>query len=326
MKKIWKSVVNDFWIIVLDVIAVNASYALALLIRFYVGGEMRPVAQELYLPAFYRFTPFYTVLCILIFVVFHLYGGMWRYSGINDMNRILGAWLCTMAIQIVGTCFFVQRMPITYYAIGGVLQLIFIIFIRFGHKVALIEKKIINRGTNFVPAMIIGAGETAKRAIRYLDDTPFRAVVVVDEKRAGRMLDGIVIKSDFLSSLPDVRVVFIADHGLSTEKRKEIKEICEKKGIELQDFTGYLSNLGGRIPVSEVLELIKGEVVLIKDGKQTEYPSSKEAIASLKDRYEIKSISEAKIELARPSSAAYVGYEAWAKQYKERTGEDVSFF
>ncbi len=174
MKKIWKSVANDFWIVILDIIAVNAGYILAILIRFYVAGEMRPVALNIYLPAFYSFAPFYTVLCIFVFVLFHLYGGMWRYSGINDMNRILGAWLCTMVIQIVGTCLFVQRMPITYYAIGGLLQLLFVICIRFGHKVALIERKIINHGTTAVPTMIIGAGETAKKAIRYLYDTPFR--------------------------------------------------------------------------------------------------------------------------------------------------------
>ena len=62
------------------------------------------------------------------------------------------------------------------------------------------------------------------------------------------------------------------------------------------------------------------------DGKETTYPSGTEAIQSLKDRYDIKSISEAKIELIKPSSAAYVGYEAWAEQHKAQTGEDISFF
>ncbi len=156
--------------------------------------------------------------------------------------------------------------------------------------------------------------------------TVFRVVVFVDEKRSGRTLDGIDIKSDFLSSLSKVQAVFIADRGLNTEKRNEIKDACDRAGIELQDFTGYLNNLGGRIPVSGVLELINGEVILIKDGQETKYPSSKEAIASLKDRYYVKSISGARIELARPSSVAYVGYEAWAQQYKDETGEDVSFF
>ena len=174
--------------------------------------------------------------------------------------------------------------------------------------------------------MIIGAGETARKAIHHLEDTPFRATVVVDEKSAGKSLDGIPVQGEFAAALSSVRAVFIADPNLTAEKRKEIKDKCDEAGIELQDYTGYLSNLGGRIPTSSLLELISGSVTLVIDGKETEYKSGEEAIASLKDRYDIKSIENAKIELVKPSSTAYVGYDAWAQQHKEQTGEDVSFF
>ena len=32
------------------------------------------------------------------------------------------------------------------------------------------------------------------------------------------------------------------------------------------------------------------------------------------------------MKVKKPASTAYVGYEAWAQQHKEQTGEDVSFF
>ena len=35
MKKIWNLVAKDLWIVLLDIIAVNAAYYLALLIRFF---------------------------------------------------------------------------------------------------------------------------------------------------------------------------------------------------------------------------------------------------------------------------------------------------
>ena len=78
MKKIWNAMAKDLWIVLLDIVAVNAAYMLALLIRFYVNFQLRPVAVDRYLPAFLRFAPFYTVLCIVIFALFRLYGGMWR--------------------------------------------------------------------------------------------------------------------------------------------------------------------------------------------------------------------------------------------------------
>ncbi len=35
MKKVWDSIAKDLWIVLLDIIAVNVSYFLALLIRFH---------------------------------------------------------------------------------------------------------------------------------------------------------------------------------------------------------------------------------------------------------------------------------------------------
>ena len=332
MKKIWDSIAKDLWIVLLDIIAVNAAYFLALLVRFYVNFEFRGVAQDYYLPTVPASAAIYTVLCFIVFVAFKLYGGMWRYAGINDMNRIIGASLVTAVIQIIGTTFIFTpekygHMPITYYAIGAVLQFLFITLIRFGYRILLVEKKkMAGKNIPAVPSMVIGAGETARKAIHHLEDTPFRPTVIVDEKSAGKTLDGIEVVSDFNAALTKVRAVFIADPNLSAEKRKEIKEACDTAGIELQDYTGYLSNLGGRIPTSSLLELVKGKITLVIDGKETEFASGEEALKSLKDRYEIKSIEGAKVELIKPSSAAYVGYDAWAQQHKEQTGEDVSFF
>lgn len=326
MKKIWDSIAKDLWIVLLDIIALNASYFLALLIRFYVNGEFRATVNYL-IGDWAKFAPFYTILSLIIFACFKLYGGMWRYAGINDMNRIISASLATTAVQVIGTALFIRRMPITYYVIGAILQFLFVSLIRFSYRILLVEKKkVSSRNTPTVPTMIIGAGETARKAIHHLEDTPFRATVVVDEKSAGKSLDGVTVVSDFAGALSSVRAVFIADPNLSAEKRKEIKDKCDEAGIELQDYTGYLSNLGGRIPTSSLLELISGPVTLVIDGKETVYNNGEEAIASLKDRYDIKSISGAKIELVKPSSTAYVGYDAWAQQHKEQTGEDVSFF
>ncbi len=326
LRKIWNGLARDLWIVLLDIVAVNAAYILALLIRFYVNFEFRPTVR-FYIDDWLRFTPFYTVLAIAVFAAFRLYGGMWRFAGINDMNRIIGASLVTAAIQVIGTALFIRRMPITYYVIGTILQFLFISVIRFGYRILLAErKKVAGRNSPTVPAMVIGAGETARKAIHHLEDTPFRVVVAVDEKSAGKSLDGVPVVADAAEALSRVRAVFIADSALSPEKRREIREKTEQLGIELQDYTGYLSNLGGRVPVSSLLELAVGPVTVTVDGKETTYADGAEALSSLRDRYELVAVEGMKIQLRKPSSAAYVGYEAWAQQHKEETGEDVSFF
>lgn len=326
MKKIWDSIAKDLWIVLLDIIAVNASYFLALLVRFYVNGEFRVTVNYL-IGDWAKYIPFYTVLCILIFALFRLYGGMWRFAGINDMNRIIGANLCTVVVMVVGTALFIRRMPITYYVIGAILQFLFISLIRFGYRILLVEKKkVTGRKTPVVPAMVIGAGETARKAIAHLEDTPFRAVVAADANSAGKILNGVPVVADYEESLDKVRAVFIADGSLSAEKRKEIHDKCAALNIEVQDYTGYLSNLGGRVPVSSLLGMITGPVRILVDGHEHEYADGAEALKALRDRYEVESIEGAKISLKKSSSTPYVGYDAWAQKHKEDTGEDVSFF
>ena len=105
LKKFLSGITRDLWIMLLDIIAVNAAYFLALMVRLYVNFEWREVARDYYLPAFIRFAPVYTVLVILVFAAFRLYGGMWRYAGMNDMNRIICASAVTAVIQVVGTLF-----------------------------------------------------------------------------------------------------------------------------------------------------------------------------------------------------------------------------
>ena len=327
MKKIWDSIAKDLWIVILDVIAVNAAYFLALLIRFYVNFEFRPTVSYL-LGDWGRFAPFYTVLCIAVFAAFKLYGGMWRYAGINDMNRIIGACGVTTLIQILGTALFIRRMPISYYVIGAILQFFFLTAIRFSYRVLLVEKKKINSRKNpTIPALVIGAGETARKAMKQLEEnTAFRAVAAVDEKSAGKSLDGVPVTADLDKALDSVKAVFIANSRLTEEKRQEIRKAAEARGIEVQDYSGYLSNLGGRIPLTALLELTRGPVTVKIDQKEQTFASGEETINALKTRYDIAAIEGLKLELKQPNAAPYIGYEAWAKQHKEETGEDVSFF
>lgn len=325
MRKIWNGMKKDWWIVLLDIAAVNAAYILALLLRYSISFKIKPGLYYL-IDFWVEFTPWYTLLAIPVFALFRLYGGMWRFAGINDMNRILGASGVTAVIHVIGTAAFLHRMPISYYLIGAFLQLLMISMIRFSYRIFLVEKKkMAGRNIPVIPAMIIGAGETARRAIQHLEDTPFRATVVVDGKSAGKTLDGVPITADW-TDLSKVQAVFIADPDLSAEKRKEIREYCEKAGIELQDYTGYLSNLVGRIPLASLLELSRGPVTLVIDGKEQRFANGEEALSSLGGRYEIHALEGLKAELGKPSAAAYAGYDAWAQQHQEETGEEVSFF
>ena len=49
LKKIWNLVVKDLWIVLLDIIAVNAAYYLALMVRFFGNatyGIFNPIKPQ----------------------------------------------------------------------------------------------------------------------------------------------------------------------------------------------------------------------------------------------------------------------------------------
>lgn len=333
LARIGKVIAQNLWTVILDIVAVNVAYFLALLVRFYVQNQMTDEALLYYLPTFANFAPYYTVACIVLFILFRLYGGMWQFAGINDMNRIIGANAVTVAIQVIGTWLIFPpqegpaRMPVSYYVIGAILQFALIALIRFGYRILLVEKrKVTGRKVSVVPALVIGAGETARKAIAHMEDTPYRAIAAADEKSAGKTLNGIPVVADYRKTLQSVKAVFIADRQLDAEKRREIRENCEAEGIEVQDYTGVLSNLGGRVPVASLLSISRGPVTLVTEWGERTFQDGEEALRELQDRYEVDSIEGAKVFLRKSTSGAYIGYDAWAEQHKEDTGEEVSFF
>jgi len=321
--KFFHALKRDLWVVLLDVVAVNASYYLALLIRFYVNSEFRPTVSYL-LGDWASFAPWYTVICITVFMLWRLYGGMWRYAGINDMNRIIGANVCTSIVQIVGTLIFVRRMPITYYVIGAVLQFIFIAAIRFSYRIFLVEKKKLTR-TERISALVIGSGDLGRKVVNHLEDGGSYHTVAIVGSDVGRMLNGVpVIAFSSLASVIDekkIKAVFIADPLLTAENRKDMQRIVAEKEISIQDYTGYQANTSGRIPLTALLSLTHGTVTIVVDGQKKTYENPEAVLKDITEKMDVKEISTPEITIQK---AVDTGWNAWVENYTATTGQDIS--
>lgn len=301
MKRIKEFFRTNLWVALLDIIAVNGAYMLAILIRFYVHFKFTSGVgdnREYYL----QFTPYYTVLCLITFAVCGLYDGMWRYAGLDDMNRIIWANLITAVIHVVGTKLFVHSMPTSYYLIGAFLQFLMIATIRFAYRYLWIAKKRTDKQRSWtIPAMVVGSGDSGKEFTRYLEDrSPFQVVAVVGEQ-GGKTMNGVPIV-DFGSmamqiKLHGVQTVFIADEGLSDARRDEVRRAAE--GIQVKDYLEYLSSLPGHLPLSALMGVVEGPVTVSVDGVEREYATLQECQAALTDSYEVKAINGARIAVSR---------------------------
>ena len=298
-KKLGETIKKDLWVVLLDIISVNMSYYLSFYFRFYVNLKLGLENAEKYREVFISFAPLYTVLCLMIFAAWRLYGGLWRYAGINDMNRIIMANVCTAVLYVVGTAAFFIRMPIAYYAVGGILQLVFVVLIRFGYRVLLVEKnRLKRRGLTKTNTIVVGTGENGRRVVKNLEETEIYRPVLVVGCGTGTM-DGVPITTLVNVDWKDIGAVFIADPLLSSSEREEIKTLADKAGAELHDYTGYFSNLGGKLSLTELLAVIHTPLILSIDGKEEKYGSGAEALAALAEKYDVVSIDAAKIVLTK---------------------------
>ena len=93
-----------------DIVAVNIAYFLALWFRFDCHFSSIP---EMYLRAWQKFCPFYTIVCLLVFWRLRMYRSIWRFASIGELNRILLSSIVTGLFHIVAITFAVQRMPVT---------------------------------------------------------------------------------------------------------------------------------------------------------------------------------------------------------------------
>ncbi len=322
MKKYLDAIKKDLWVVILDIIAVNLSFFLALIIRFFVNGMLRPIAVSRYMPAYIGFMPWYTVISIIIFIAFRLYGGLWRYAGINDMNRIIMANLCTTVVYVAGTCLFFTRMPISYYLIGMVLQFVFVVSIRFSYRVLLVERrKISSRNLSRIDCVVVGSGESGRRVIKNLEETEnYRPIAVVGNEKG--TMDGVPIISIEQIDWKNVKAVFIADSLLSSSQRIEIKRKTEEAGIEFHDYTGYISNLGGRLSVTELLGVIKGPVAIDINGIERNFSSGEEALQTFSKQYDVKEL-EGKIKIKLIDHQKMSTQDTLKAAYAAVLGEEV---
>lgn len=251
MDRIRNALKKDIWVLLLDIVAVNLAYYLALVFRVAVnnmGGIFgSPSDVPVYFSAFYRIAPIYTVLCIVVFFLFKLYGGVWRFAGINDMYRILGSWVVTTLIQILVSYlvmkaigFNTSRMPATYYMVGCVLQLLFVTAIRFGPKTIADEKR--RRAKKADKALVVGAGELGQQTVKMLQsgmNYEVSAIVDTENEHVGLLIDGTPVYGlETLEALIEnngVKCVFLAEPDLNSKNRGQIAACCKVRNVELKE-------------------------------------------------------------------------------------------
>ena len=200
---------------VYDLLAVNLAYFIALLLRFDFRYTHIP---EPYLHSWLVFVPVYSVLCLVTFYVLKLYQSLWRFASYLELMRVIKASIVTTLVQILGTLLFIQRMPISYYFMGALLQFLAILGIRFSYRFVLLLRsdRTANQSTEKgANVMLIGAGNAGQMILRDISkakETNDKVCCFIDdnENKWHRYVDGVPIVGGRDAILESVEKEYLA--------------------------------------------------------------------------------------------------------------------
>ena len=197
-------------LVVYDLVAVSAAFFLALLLRFDLNYSEIPAY---YLDPWKQFAPFYAVYCIVVFWALRLYKSIWRFASYKELERVSIATIITCVVHIVLITIVAHRMPISYYAIGTMLQFIFVLGIRFSYRFIILLRSN-KKGKDLDHVMLIGAGAAGQmilRDMRRAGEVHEKVVCIIDDNKNkwGREMEGVPIvggRDDILQAVEEFGV------------------------------------------------------------------------------------------------------------------------
>lgn len=285
----------SLYLLLYDVIAINASYFMGLLLRFDLRYSAIP---QVYLSAFIKFAPIYTVFTVGVFYALRLYKSLWRFASFSELNRIVLASGITTLFQMIGITAMVCRMPISYYVFGAIAQFCLVTAVRFAYRHITLERARRKKNHQAVHnAMIIGAGAAGQVIVKELkvsDDANARPLCIIDDNnnKWGRVMEGIPIvggRESILESVKKYNIdqIMFAIPSASPEEKRDILNICKETNCELMTLPGIYQLTNGdvslnkmkpvavedllgreaiKVNMEEIFQHLKGQTILVTGG------------------------------------------------------------
>lgn len=245
-----------------DIFVMNLSYGLALWLRFDFRFSDIPTD---YLMTWIKYIPIHTVCTLILMFAFKLYRSMWRFASFDELSRTTVVSVISLALHIIGTTVIFERMPVSYYVMGGLLQYCLITGIRFSYRAyrAFRSRNSMKGSRDTKNTMIIGAGEAGRTIISELSksgnrlQTKICCVIDDNKNKKNRYIDGIPIvgtREDIPEMVEKYQIqkIIFAIPAISAEEKKKILEICKETGCEVQIVPAVYQLANGEVKVSSI--------------------------------------------------------------------------
>ncbi len=266
IKKNW--IVRAILIAVFDALVIAISFGIGFLLRF--DFDYSTVFSQ-YQQVYVAIVPIAALMTIAVFFAFKLYHSIWRFASVNELERLLMAWLilAVLAAVFVIVDFNVtgyRHIPISVWMMGLIFSALGTTALRFGFRfLRFISRTTIRVGKNPTNVMIIGAGACGKEVIHeYTMSEHLNAKVccLIDDNpiKKGRTLDGVPIVGN-RNDIPKMvgkydidEIVFAIPDARGVDK-KDILDICSSTGCKVRVIPGIYQMIEGSVKVSALRDV-----------------------------------------------------------------------
>ena len=243
----------------LDIVCIAVSFFMGLWIRYdFSLLTIPPEFKEIY----YKMVLPWIVLSLTVFTLFGLYRSIWSFVSIDELYRIVLAYLCLSVLCGIVSVLLPVKMPISFYVLGMLFSFCSTVALRFSYRLlryaagGLHNRRSTQNGKN---VMIIGAGEAGRALLREIinrDKLDYKVVCLIDDNpsKKGRILEGVPIVGD-RDQIPEavkkykVNKIIYAIPTSSGQTKKEILDICGTTGCEIQVVPGIYQLVNGEVSV-----------------------------------------------------------------------------
>jgi len=273
-----KNIYKNFILVVLaDLIIIGLSVIIAYLLRF-----------EFDLLQAVRFGLVnYILLAILVklpvFYYFDLYRGMWRYTGITDLENIVKASVVS-TLLLSAIILFVTRFA--EYSRSVVLMdwfvtLVLIMGLRLGIRIAFTGQQSSNNGKGFnlssfvkelfsdrtvqKNVLVIGAGDCGEKILREIQQNcavRFRVAGFLDDDpgKTGKKIHGVPVLNaignlEAVVKMTGAEEIIIAVPSAKADEMRRIVEICKKSRLPFKTIPNMGELINGNVTVSSIREI-----------------------------------------------------------------------
>ena len=247
-------------LIFLDVLSVVVAYSFGLWARF--DFKFTSIAARHY-ESLLRFDLCVIAVTIASYYAFRLYHSVWRFAGMQDLYRILSAYVVIGAFDLIATLIPPIRIPRGALLLGYLLSLVFCVALRFGYRI--LRNLLRNNRTKTSKGervLVVGAGQAAQEIIKdirtgHRDEYDIVALVDDNTMKQGRYLEGIRVEGDRndiirLVKEKNIDRIIFAITNIDPQNRKEILNICKEADCELMTVPGLYQIYSGEITVSKL--------------------------------------------------------------------------